>query len=60
MTITKNGNPQERLHFVCPDCGCEWKARIGEAKNYLIGYQMECPACGYKTNSSESTVIRTK
>lgn len=51
MTIIKHGNPKERLRFVCPDCGCEWKARVGESKYTFLGYQMICPDCGYNTNA---------
>ena len=51
MTIIKHGNPKERLRFVCPDCGCEWKARVGESKYTILGYQMICPDCGYNTNA---------
>lgn len=51
MTIIKHGTPKERLRFVCPDCGCEWKARVGESKYTILGYQMICPDCGYNTNA---------
>lgn len=62
MTIIKHGNPKERLHFGCPDCGCEWKARVGEAKDDdLVKYQMKCPDCGYNTASLDTvyTVFHT-
>lgn len=48
MTIIKHGNPKERLHFGCPECGCEWRARVGETEKNLLGYQMRCPDCGIK------------
>ncbi len=51
MTIIKHGKPKERLRFVCPDCGCEWKARVGESNYTIIGYKMICPDCGYNTNT---------
>lgn len=48
MTIIKHGSPKERLHFDCPECGCEWKARVGETEKNLLGYQMDCPDCGVR------------
>lgn len=48
MTIIKHGSPKERLRFACPDCGCEWKARVGETEKSLLGYQMRCPDCRVK------------
>lgn len=50
MTIIKHGKPKERLRFICHDCGCEWKARVGETdQNMILGYRMKCPDCGFIT-----------
>lgn len=57
MKIIKHGNPKERLRFVCPDCGCEWKARVGESKYTFLGYQMICPDCGYNTNANRQSHV---
>lgn len=57
MTIIKHGKPQERLRFTCPDCGCEWKARVGESKYTFLGYQMICPDCGYNTNANRQSLV---
>lgn len=55
MTIIKHGNPKERLHFGCPECGCEWKARVGETEQnaLLLSLRMKCPDCGYITRAEE-------
>lgn len=51
MTIIKHGDNQERVRFVCGNCGCEWKAQEVEAEQAYHGdetlhYFMDCPECG--------------
>ena len=43
MTIIKHGNPKERLRFVCPECGCEWRARVGETEKKSSWLSNEMP-----------------
>jgi len=54
MTIIKHGNPKERIYFICPECGCEWRARVAEADQLIVGGMllyccMDCPDCGCNT-----------
>jgi transposase-like protein len=53
MTIIKHGDIQERVRFVCENCGCEWKAQEIEAEQAVYCmekhktlYFMDCPECG--------------
>ena len=55
MTIIKHGDTEKRsgeFHFVCKNCGCEWRADRGDkglkfsppcVKFYAY---MRCPDCG--------------
>lgn len=52
MTIIKHGDIRECVHFVCGNCGCEWKAQVIEAElvyhieKHKTLYFMDCPECG--------------
>jgi predicted RNA-binding Zn-ribbon protein involved in translation (DUF1610 family) len=52
MTIIKHGNIQERVRFVCDNCGCEWKAQeietelVYHVEKQKTLYFMNCPECG--------------
>lgn len=52
MTILKHGDNQERVRFVCDNCGCEWKAKEIETElvypieKHKTLYFMDCPECG--------------
>lgn len=51
MKLIKHG---KCMHFVCEDCGCEWRATQNECEEVTFfeapsGYLYKCPECGKPT-----------